>query len=55
VSDQTIYLWRKRFVKVSPAEAKRLWQLEAENVELTKLTVQRDVEIEVIKSAEAIV
>jgi putative transposase len=30
-SEQTLYVWRKRFGTMSPLDAKRLKQLEAEN------------------------
>jgi transposase-like protein len=33
ISDQTIYLWRKRFGKLEAVDVKRLRHLEAENAE----------------------
>jgi putative transposase len=50
ISDQTIYLWRKRFGKLEPVDVKRLRQLEVENGKLKKL--ERDLEIEVMKENE---
>jgi putative transposase len=43
ISDQTIYLWRKKFGQLEPADVKRLRQLVAE----------RDLEIEVMKEIAA--
>lgn len=53
ISDQTIYLWRKRFGKLEPADVKRLRQLEVENGKLKKLIAERDLEIEVMKEVAA--
>jgi putative transposase len=49
ISDQTIYLWRKRFGRLDPVDVKRLRHLEAENAKLKKLVAERDLEIEVMK------
>jgi hypothetical protein len=49
ISDQTIYLWRKRFGQLEAVDVKRLRQLEAENLKLKKLVAERDLEIDVIK------
>ncbi len=49
VSEQTIYLWRKRFGKLEAVDVKRLRQLEQENAKLKKLVAERDLEIEVMK------
>ena len=49
VSEQTIYVWRKRFGELQPADVKRLRQLEVENARLKKLVAERDLEIEVMK------
>ena len=46
VSEQTIYVWRKRF---GTSEVRRLKALEAENARLKKLVAERDLEIEVMK------
>jgi len=42
ISDQTIYLWRKRFGKLEAVDVKRLRHLEAENSKLKKLVAERD-------------
>jgi putative transposase len=49
ISDQTIYLWRKRFGQLETAGVKRLRQLEAENAKLKKLVAERDLEIDVMR------
>ena len=53
ISDQTIYLWRKRFGELQAADVKRLRQVEAENAKLKKLLAERDLEIEVMKEVAA--
>jgi putative transposase len=53
ISDQTIYLWRKRFGQVEPADVKRLRQLKQENAKLKRLVAERDLEIEVMKEGAA--
>jgi putative transposase len=53
ISDQTIYLWRKRFGKLEAVDVKRLRHLEAENSKLKKLVAERDLEIEVMKEVAA--
>ena len=53
VSEQTIYLWRKRFGKLEAIDVKRLRQIESENSKLKKLLAERDLEIEVMKEIAA--
>ena len=53
ISDQTIYLWRKRFGKLEAVDVKRLRHLELENTKLKKLVAERDLEIEVMKEVAA--
>lgn len=53
VSDATIYVWRKRFGVLEPADVKRLRQLEAENAKLKKLLAERDLEIDVMREVAA--
>jgi transposase-like protein len=53
ISDQTIYLWRKKFGQLEPADVKRLRQLEQENAKLKKLVAERDLEIELMKEVAA--
>lgn len=49
VSEQTIYVWRKRFGQMAGDDVKRLRELEQENARLRKLLVDRDLEVEVLK------
>jgi len=51
ISDQTIYIWRKRFGSLGSQEVRRLRELEAENARLKKLVAERDLEIEVLTAA----
>jgi putative transposase len=53
VSEQTLYLWRRRFVGMDVTETKRLKALEAENQRLKKLLAERDLDIEVLKEVAA--
>ena len=53
ISDQTIYLWRKRFGRLEPVDVRRLRAVEAENAKLKKLLAERDLEIEVMKEVAA--
>ena len=53
VSEQTIYVWRKRFGNMAVADTKKLKALESENGRLKKLVVERDLEIEVMKEIAA--
>ena len=53
VSEQTLYLWRRRFGGMDVNETKRLKALEAENQRLKKLLAERDLDIEVLKEVAA--
>lgn len=53
VSEQTIYVWRKRFGALTANETKRLKHLEGENTRLKKLLAERDLEVEVLKEINA--
>ena len=49
VSEQSIYVWRRKFGAMEPADVKRLRALETENSKLKKLVAERDLEIETMK------
>jgi putative transposase len=49
VSEQAIYIWRKRFGGFEASDVRRLRRLETENARLKKLVAERDLEIEVMK------
>jgi putative transposase len=53
VSEQTHYVWRRRFGTMNPLDTQRLKQLEAENGRLKKLLAERDLEVEVLKEISA--
>ena len=53
ISEQTIYVWRKRFGGLQSNDVRRLKQLEAKNARLKKLVAERDLEIEVMKEVAA--
>ena len=53
VSEQTIYLWRKRFGVMVADDVKRLRTLEHENARLKKMLAERELEIDVMKEIAA--
>jgi putative transposase len=53
ISDQTIYVWRRRYGAMSGDEAKRLRALEQENGKLKKMLADRLLEIEVLREINA--
>ena len=53
ISEQTLYVWKKRFRKMEAVDVRRLRQLETENARLKKLLAERDLEVEVMKEISA--
>jgi len=53
VSEQTLYLWRRRYGQLDTADVKQLRTLQQENARLKKLLAERDLEIEVMKEVAA--
>jgi putative transposase len=49
VSEQIIYVWRKHFVGLAPADVKRLKALELENAKLKRLLAERDLEVDLMR------
>ncbi len=49
VSEQTLYLWRKKFGTWEASDVKRLKLLELENGRLKKMVSERDLDIEILK------
>jgi putative transposase len=49
VSEQTFYLWKRRYGEMTTSEVKRLRELEAENARLKRLLAERDLEIDTIR------
>jgi putative transposase len=53
ITEQTLYVWRRKFGGMDVADTKRLKQLESENLRLKKLLAERDLELEVMKEINA--
>ena len=53
VSEQTLYVWRKRYGQLEAADVKQQQELQQENARLKKLLAERDLEIEVMKEVTA--
>ncbi len=53
VSEQALYLWRKRYGQLEAADVKQLRTLQQENARLKKLLAERDLQIEVMKEITA--
>ena len=53
VSEQTLYLWRKRYGELEAVDVKQLRLLQQENGRLKKLLAERDLAIEVMKEIAA--
>lgn len=53
VSEQTVYVWRRRFGGMEADDAKRLKVLEHENTRLKKLLAESQLTIEVMKEVAA--
>jgi putative transposase len=53
LSEQTIYVWRRRFGVMGADEVKRLKSLETKNAQLKKIITKRDLELDVMKEIAA--
>ena len=53
ISEQTLYVWPKRYGKLEAADVKELRALQQENARLKKLLAERDLAIEVMKEINA--
>ena len=49
ISEQTIYVWRRKFGKLEPADVKRLRELETENAKLKRMIADKELAIETLK------
>ena len=49
VSEQTLYMWRKKFGELEPTDVKRLRSLEAENAKLKRMLAEREMAIDTLK------
>ena len=53
ISEQPLYLWRKRYGQLETADVKSLRTLQQESARQKKLLAERDLEIEVMKEVTA--
>lgn len=49
ISENTFYIWRKKYGAMQESEVRRLKELEKENARLKRLLAERDVELDVMK------
>ena len=49
ISEQTLYIWRKKFGALETSDVRRLKALEQENARLKKIVADRDLELDVMK------
>ena len=49
VSEQTIYIWRKRFGVLDANDVRRLRELESENARLKRMLAEREMAIDTLK------
>ena len=54
ISEQTFYRWRRAYAGLGTAEVKRLRELEAENARLRRMLVDRDLELDAMRSAHPV-
>jgi putative transposase len=53
ISEQTLYVWKKRYRGLEVDDVKRLKGLEAENAKLKKLLAEKVLENEILKEVNA--
>ena len=53
VSEQTLYVWRKKYGELDAADVRQLRGLQKENDRLKKLLAERELAIEVMKEIHA--
>jgi putative transposase len=53
ISEQTLYVWRKKYGLLEAADVRQLRGLQKENERLKKLLAERDLAIEVMKEINA--
>lgn len=53
VSEQTLYIWRKKYGEMDASQVAEFKRLQQENSRLKKLVAERDLEIEVMKEINA--
>ena len=53
ISEQTLYVWRKKYGPLEAADVRQLRTLQKENDRLKKMLAERDLAIEVMKEINA--
>jgi transposase-like protein len=53
VTEQTYYRWRKEYGGMQVEQAKRLKELEKENIRLKRLVAEKELDIQILKEAVA--
>lgn len=53
VSEATIYVWKKKFANMTVSEAKKLRELEAENLQLKKIVANQALDIVMLKDVNS--
>ena len=53
ITETTLFRWRRKYRGLEPRQASDLNRLSRENVQLKKLVVERDLEIEILKEINA--
>jgi putative transposase len=53
ISEQTLYVWKKKFRGLAVDDVKKLKALEAENAKLKKLVAEQLLSIEILKEVNA--
>ena len=53
ISEQTLYVWRKKYGQLEATDVRQLRGLQKENERLKKLLAERDLAIEVMKEINA--
>lgn len=50
ISENTFYIWKRRFAGMATSDVRRLRELERENSQLKRLLAERDLEVDAIRS-----
>lgn len=53
VTQQTLYIWKKRFAGMDVADARRLKELEAENTKLKRIVADQALDIVMLKDVNS--
>ena len=50
VSENTFYVWKRKYAGLETQDVKRLRELDSENAQLKKLLAERDLEIDAVRA-----